>query len=153
MRVNQYTDIPLSLYIASEDTTNTDDEYLPKWVDRNQAEKENVARILVPEAKIDNLQQNSKEITFNYSSPKEVKLTLNHMYFPGIEFFIDTQKFNINKSGSGSIEASVPAGVHAARLLYRSTDIMNYGNLITILSALILLVLCMRISKHTKKSI
>lgn len=145
MRVNQYTDIPLSLYVVSETTTNTDDEYLPTYVSREATKRENIERIHSDvQVKIEQLAQTSREISFTYDAGRPAELTMHHMFFPGMIFFVDGKTLEINKNDSGAIRVQVPSGLHEASLIYKSTSVMKLGNLVTFASIIILGVTCMR---------
>ncbi len=136
LRVNQYTDIPLSLYIVSERTTNTDDEYLPTWVSRETANRENAERIR-GELGVENLSQNSREITFNYVAAVPTDTLFHHMYFPGMNLLVDNISVSIEESENGIIKSVLPAGRHAAKLVYIPTLIMNIGNIISLASFIV----------------
>lgn len=137
MRVNQYTDIPMSLYIASELTTNTDDEYLPKWVSREYAKKE-IPLVNLNFDTVKNMQTDSHSISFTYASDKEVKNTeIHHMYFPGWNYKVDGKNQPVAKSGNGGMMIDLPQGNHEVVLRFSPTAIMRIGEIITTISIVI----------------
>lgn len=154
LRVNQYIDIPVSTYLFSEITTNTDDEYLPSWVDRWFARKE-LPRIAAVSASISNLQQTSNKITFisNENQPEQVQI--HYMFFPGQKAFIDEKESPISKSKQGAILVHLPAGEHRVRIQFFPTPIMRLGELVTYLSlgTMITLLAIERLSVRRRKMI
>ncbi len=133
LRVNQYTDIPISTYLFSEITTNTDDEYLPVWVDRWFARKE-FPRVAASFASITNIKQTSNTITFTSRGQQPELAQVHHMFFPGQKVFIDGKKSPISKSKQGAILVNLPAGEHTVRIQFSPTPIMRFGELVTYLS-------------------
>ena len=136
VRVNQYTDIPLSLYIDSELTTNTDDEYLPKWVSREYAKKKQPL-ITNQDITMTNLTRNSKEIIFDINSQKQTELQISQMWFPGWQALVNGEKIDIGKSSFGGMTINVPQGKSHINLEYGSSEIMNIGNILTIISLMV----------------
>ncbi|RJR30225.1 hypothetical protein C4564_00555 [Candidatus Microgenomates bacterium] len=139
-RVNEYTDIPLSLYVVSETTTNTDDEYLPKWVDRQEVRKENQP-LLLGKADFDNLEQDSMRISFAYSSKEQTSINIRHMNFPGWRATIDGVHTDIERSDFGGMRLLVPQGTHQVLLEFQQTPVMMAGNGLTLLSLLFLILI------------
>lgn len=147
IRVNQYTDIPLSLYLSSELTTNTDDEYLPKWVDRIYARDEKIKLISDSNLVLNNLLQTSKEISFSYVLPESAEINIHHMYFPEIQAFLDGYNISITKNDKGGVKIYLIKGNHDVRLLYRPTIFMRVSEIITLICVSIIIVLLLKINK------
>ncbi|MEK7166698.1 MAG: glycosyltransferase family 39 protein [Patescibacteria group bacterium] len=143
LRVNQYTDIPLSLYIDSEITTNTDDEYLPVWVNRNYAKTER-KEFISSHINSSQFKQLSNVIEFSYTSPKDSKEGINQMYFPGWVYYSDGVKQALNKDSWGAIVIPVFAGFHKAKLVFEQTSVMRYGEYISIVCIFITMLLIIR---------
>src|SRR3989344_1523294 len=153
MRVNQYTDIPLSLYVASELTTNTDDEYLPKWVSRQKV-KEEKPRIQMDDAKVQLNKQTSNAIWFSYETTKSTTAYIHHMYFPQWKAFIKGTATHDNdqvmvptRAGEGGMELDLPSDKRSVILLYQPPLIMTIGNLITVIYWIILIGIFIKLSK------
>lgn len=148
-KVNQYTDIPLSLYVESETTTNTDDEYLPKWVNREQTKK---AHPLVTfSGTIENKQQTSDSISFDYVSNINELAKIHHMYFPGWFGYIDGNSVLLNKSDYGGIEIELPQGRHHVALSFQPTIPMRIGELFTLIALFSCILLVYKEYKYHKK--
>lgn len=146
IRVNQYTDVPLSLYIASETTTNTYAEYLPKWatIDINQ---ENLP-LFVPNADIELLKEerDTKEIRLHTRSHVPAQITLNYLYFPGQTVYLNGKKSEFS-FGDGRIVFSLPQGENQVRVAFEPTSIMRLGDSITLVTLFTFLLLSLRRSK------
>ncbi len=137
-RVNQYTDIPLSLYVASETTTNTDDEYLPKWVDRAYAKKENMPLIDSNEIQLKNIIRKTNRIFVDYHADKNSTINIFVMYFPGWNVQIDDVKLPVTKGDKGNIKLDLPSGNHQLEFKYIPTPIMRMGELVSLMSIFII---------------
>ncbi len=136
LQVNQYTDIPLSLYVDSELSTNTDDEYLPKWVDRTYA-RQVIPLVNGDGIKVSDLTQNSQAIEFSYTSSVANSAAIHHMYFPGFIYLLDQKQLPLSKSGPGGISIQLPQGIHQVYLRFKPTTIMRVGEFITFISLIV----------------
>ncbi len=132
VRVNQYTDIPLSLYLDSELTSNTDDEYLPEWVNREYARGNHdlVENKLI---QVKNIKLNSHIINFEYSATVDSTTDIFHMYFPGWVAFRDATNIPIQKNDKGGISINLIKGNHLQLLKYVGTPVMKIANLISVI--------------------
>lgn len=144
-RVNQYTEIPLSLYIASETTTNTDDEYLPQWVSREQTKKEHP--LIQIDGTILSKNQTTNSLLFEYEALKNQSVKVHHMYFPGWKGFLDNQPLLVNKSDYGGMQLNLLEGKHIVSLKYQPTSIMKIGEIITLISGLVCVILLLKKTK------
>lgn len=141
LRVNQYTNIPLSLYLSSEDTTNTYDEYLPKIARSDQAESsknggkiENDKNII-----IDSQVSTVNSISFKYSSDQLSDFKINLFYFPGWEVYIDNYQEDLKYTDEGLIQFQGPGGHHAVVIKYSGTQLMKTARLLSFLTLIILI--------------
>jgi hypothetical protein len=139
IRVNQYTDIPLSLYIDSELSTNTDDEYLPKWVNRQYA-KEKQELVKIDQGVSSELKQTTNVIKFTYAATGTTTAEIHHMYFPGWTAKLDQKELVVIKNNNGGMNLSLPSGEHQVELTYKPTMIMRIGEIVTAISLIILVV-------------
>jgi hypothetical protein len=120
MRVNQYTNIPLSLYIDSELTTNTDDEYLPRGVDRGFSRKKEPV-VLNKAVVIKDVRIRTNRISFNYSAEKDEKTDIFHLYFPGWIAWVDGQMIAVNRGTQGNIQLDLLRGNHEVNIFLKET--------------------------------
>lgn len=140
LRVNQYTEIPLSLYLASENTTNTYDEYLPQWVNSEEIKKLNLGgKIISNNSQITGVENKTSSLAFNYKSGQAEDFTIHLFYFPGWEAFIDSKKIEIKKNNLGLINFSAPEGTHRVFINYTGTNLTKISNFLSLLTILILI--------------
>lgn len=137
LRVNTYTNIPLELYIASEITTNSFHEYLPKTADIKIFIEENQL-ILPKDSKIINFSQNTTTLSISVLFPEEKDATIRHLSFPGINLYLDGQKKEVNTDQLGRIKLTVPRGIHTIKAKFEETPLIRVSKLITIASIFIL---------------
>lgn len=142
LNVNQYTDIPLSLYIDSETTTNTYAEYLPVWsnVDINKKP----AQLIDPQegVTIDPVWRNSRMVQFRASTTVPVTLTLNYLDFPGQTVYLNDEPIRHDRTGDGRITFPVSPGMHQVRVVYEQSRLMKISNSISLASIAVLLYYC-----------
>lgn len=144
LRVNTYADIPLELYVASEITTNSFHEYLPKTADVKIFSEEN--RLILPaNIEVADFGQNTTTFSILAFFPEDIDAAIRHLSFPGINLYLDGQRKEINRDDLGRIKLNVPKGVHRIVVRFEETVLIKASKLITIASIFILFFL-------TKKS-
>lgn len=133
LRVNTYTDIPQGLYIASEITTNSFHEYLPKTADIKIFIEEN--HIILPkDIKIINFVQNTVLSSISALFTEEREVVIRQLSFPGISLYLDGRKKEINTDQLGRIKLTIPKGIHTITAKFEETLLIKVGKLITIAS-------------------
>lgn len=137
-RVNEYTDIPLSLYIASETTTNTYNEYLPKWAGVDIG-KENLPLVDSQEISAHNIERNSYKISFDVTLESHQDVKVNYLYFPDQTVFVDNQQTPFEYKSDGRIVVPVGQGTHQIKIVYNQTPLMKLTNGISLISLLLFL--------------
>lgn len=138
--VNQYTDLPLSLYLDSETTTNTYAEYLPNWVKININKKPN-SIIDNQDIQITNIQKNSKTLEFIIKAPSPEELRVNYLYFPGQVAHLNGKETAIDHSQDGRIYLSVPEGVSNIKISFEGDSLTKSANLVSVFSLISLVFL------------
>jgi len=137
IRVNQYTFIPLSTYVSSEATTNLIDEYLPKWIERDEFRKirKDESRLLAksPEIKFSEPIIKTNSLEFSYKASREEKITVNIIYFPDFKVFLDGKFYLMAREEGGVIKFLVPAGEHRVFVKYEDSWAGKLGNGLTVL--------------------
>ncbi|MBI4058886.1 hypothetical protein HY404_01445 [Candidatus Microgenomates bacterium] len=150
LRVNMYTNIPVSLYVASETTTNSYHEYLPKTADLGLF-SEKIIRVLPQNSAIENFKQNSKELSLKISLTREDNITLGHFSFPGLNLYVDEIKTIYDSEERGRIKFPLTAGNYFIQLKFEDTPLIKISKLVTIGSLLYLLFLAFK-NIYGKKS-
>ncbi len=154
LNVNQYTDIPLSLYIDSETTTNTYAEYLPVWsnVDANKKP----LHLVDPQEAITiaDVWRNSKIVQFRADVRSPAMLTLNYLDFPGQTVYMDDVRVEHGRNGEGKITFPVAAGRYQVRIVYEQSRLMKISNSISLASIAAMLYYCwfLPAPSHSKKN-
>lgn len=151
LRVNTYTNIPIELYIASETTTNSFHEYLPKTADTKIFREEN--QILLPkDIKIIDSSQNTTTLLISALFDREKEAVIRHLSFPGINLYLDGQKKEINTDRLGRIKLTVPEGIHTITARFKETPLIRTSKLITIASIFIFFFLLKKTYAEKKKT-
>jgi len=136
LRVNEYTFIPLDLYVASEQTSNTYDEYLPSWADKSYFMKENRDFLQSSEEELDKkitMLKNASSIKiFTYAFDHESHASVDLLYFPGWKVMIDKNEKNYTRDGLGRISLYLPKGEHTVSIEYAGTLLMAIGKIISV---------------------
>lgn len=142
LRVNEYTHIPLELYLLSEDTTNTYDEYLPKWSDSSFLEKAKLGGQIISSKDIglDKITKTINTLSFNYTSEVPSEIKINILYFPGWQLTVSGKNQEIKPAEGGVISFAAPSGNHSVMLRYKGTQIAIISQIITTISLLFILV-------------
>lgn len=145
LRVNQYTDLPLDLYIVSEQTSNTHDEYAPKWADRKYLKEEKRPLVIpetsVPLTEMEVIISTTTRKEFSYTASQSGELSVNLLSFPGWEAFIDGGKTDTSYDRYGLVRLWVPEDKHHVSLVYVDTPVMRLGKLASLLAVVSVLVL------------
>lgn len=145
LRVNQYTQIPLSLYLASERTSNTYDEYLPKWANGDEAKEQKKGVLLSTKdgTEFPPSSFNINNVSYDYNNSKETVVVVHLFYFPGMTVTIDNKKVESTVTNSGLVSFPVSSGKHTISVKYSGTataKIGKYLSLVSLLSMFILLI-------------
>lgn len=130
-----------SYYSTNEASTTVKNEYLPTWV-KNNPSKHYKDKAEIIDGKIYSLVVRPNSIVFDATSPKPTKITINTIYFPGWKVFIDSNNSVINYNNEkGLIKFDMPAGIHRISAYFLETPIRLGSDIVSAVSALILLVI------------
>jgi uncharacterized membrane protein len=131
---------PESFYTTNEATTTVKDEYMPVWVkEKPTSRPAQKVEIISGRGKIENLNYNSRKISFTVFAEEEVKVQINTIYFPGWYLKVDNQpftKFEINDP-KGVINFVVSSGNHQVFTYFGETEIRALADLISLGSLII----------------
>lgn len=135
LRINQPLDWPVSFYLDLERTTNSFDEYTPKWVRSEQVEKRKPKiEFSVNEVEFKINKNTSNQLEFTASAKEEGIVKINTIYYPGWEVFIDGVATKIIYKNSGFIEFPLKSGRYNILARFKDTRLRKISNLITIAS-------------------
>ncbi len=145
---NEYFDKGEGYYSTNMATTTVQDEYMPLWVKQKPLRRpDKKVEIIEGRGNVKDIIYKDKKISFSADNAKNSLIQVNTIYWPGWNAFIDGKKTDIRYNNSGGvIQFSIPSGKHTVEVVFSETPIRIFGDFITILSLLILIVI---ISKKT----
>lgn len=148
LRVNEYTNFPTSLYVESEPTTNSYDEYLPKGVNLPQTGAQ-ANFIAHPDVKVFNVKQNTKELSFLADIPQDAQISVRQFAFPGVNLYVDGTPARYDKDSLGRVRFAARAGEHNIEVRFEETPLMVFSKFVS-LTALTLIALTFFIKNEKK---
>ncbi len=143
INVNKYTDLPIKLYVDSEFTTNTFNEYLPKVADFDLVKY----REVTPEnefVKVLNTLPNSRQILYELEATKEASFSAHQFYFPGQISYLDGKKVDARVDKKGRINLDIEPGRHSLKIQFEKTEVIIFSQLLSLLGVGLLIYLCYR---------
>lgn len=139
LRVNMYTDIPLSLYIASELTTNSYHEYLPKQASLELFSQDSNYIVLPKNIETTNFKQNTKQLSFSINLLDRQDIAIKHFAFPGILTYVNGQKVDHQIDDLGRIKLFATKGNHDIIIRFEETKVILLGKILTFVGGLSLI--------------
>ncbi len=140
VRVNLYTDIPISLYVASEITTNSYNEYLPLGADPALLNKPHIV-VDPTELSVSNFEQNERMMSFVLDTPKLMRVSVGQFSFPGQTVYLDGKITQFTADERGRVNLEVPKGSHKILVRFENTPIINISILLTAIGIIMSLLL------------
>jgi len=121
-------------------TTATSNELLPVWAPKERPEEISLENTFECQSFQCRTKTNFKE---------ETDIIFRKFYFPGWQGFVDNQKISVqSQDKTGLIKITVPAGHHNVLLKLGQTKTEKWGNFISLLSLMILLILRFKYYHH-----
>jgi Tfp pilus assembly protein PilV len=141
-----------SFYTTNEATTTVQNEYMPKWVKQIPTTRAS-SKIETSQAIISNLIIKSNSIAFTSKSTTSAEIKINTIYFPGWMAQVDDKNTTINYNNpSGIMELTIPKGTHTISLKFEETLVRLIGNLISIQSFIIILIIHLLLRRIERQS-
>lgn len=142
LRVNKYVFYPDSFYTENKGTTNSFNEYTPRWAVSSlpKIEKWEGERIVVEEEKASFKMEERKSnlMTFTLDNKESVDVNINILYHPGWQVTVDDQKKDINYQAEGLIRLEgIDPGKHEVMVVFKETLFNKVANLISLTSLLL----------------
>lgn len=136
LKVNQYTSFSDSYYQKHPSTSNSFDEYRPRWVTPEYLPQRKEAMVTeTGEAKIETQEVRSNRQKFQVEAKKKSLLRLNTIYYPGWRLFVDGEEKEIEIAPStGLVQFSLPAGNHEVMFKFGRTWDRMIGEIISLFS-------------------
>lgn len=141
LRVNEYFEYPDSRLETYTGTSNSDNEYRPKWDDGG------IVNNILPEASISQgegelkiIKSKSNLLELAVRADKDIRLDVNILYFPGWKIFIDGRENKFKYAGEkGIMRIDIGKGYHMLEAKFSEPLVAKVGDFITIISFIILI--------------
>lgn len=122
-------------YTTNEATTTVADEYLPVWLKKPPTSRPpKKVEIITGEGKIENLQTQSKRVSFKTQGQTPLTVRVNTVYFPGWQAFLNEKKIPINYQDEGLMKFNLPQGTTKVRVKFGETPIRLLADFISLIS-------------------
>lgn len=132
-RINQSLDWSIPFYLKLEKTTNSFDEYTPKWVNSKTTEKRNQdIDFIKGSGDVGLLKKTTNKNVYEISSSNDIKIRLNTIYYPGWTVELDKNKIDVLPDSEGLMTLSIKKGKHFLNLEFTETPLRKLSNLITL---------------------
>lgn len=146
LRVNKYISYPDEKLTQYRGTSNSDNEYKPKW------DNTGITITMRPEAQISQgvgelklIRSKSNLLDLAVKAEENIRLDVNTLYFPGWNVSIDGQPAALKYSGEGGImRVDIPAGNHLLEAKYQETALAKIANMISLGSVAMLFIIGFR---------
>lgn len=139
LRINQVLDWPQEFYLKLERTTNTYDEYTPKWASIDVSKKpEDIIEFSDTKSQINVITEKTNLLAFSIDASEKGKARINKIYYPGLVLTRNDQLEDFQyKNSGGLIEFTVPKGFNSYKLVFKNTFLRTIANVISLLSVII----------------
>lgn len=119
-------------------------EFIPRTVKKILLKPpQHVVDVISGSPVISTIDRRSNHLIFESQSSTESEVLVNIFYFPGWMALIDGKRTDIELDDMGRMRLVVPQGVHKVVFAFIETDTRKIARMITIISSLILLSLCL----------
>lgn len=150
LHINQTLPWNLDFILKLEKTTNTYDEYIPKWV-KSELVKEAAPIVEASDLKstfsID--KKTSNVLNLSVNSPQGGDLLINTIYYPGWDAKINGVKSKIYYD-NGLIRLLLPKGDSKVELRFKETPLRIFSDIISILSIIIMIIGLIKFKKISR---
>jgi len=133
-----FIDRPDNYYLTNEATTTSSQELMPLWV--KDLPQSRFKDKIETSGKVTNLFYTSKLITFNLNLNKNELISVNQIYYPGWEVYVNSEKKQIiYKNKKGIMEVSLQKGLSQVSIMFKETKMRALSNSISIFANILLL--------------
>jgi len=147
-----YTAKGEGFYVTNEATTTVQDEYMPLWVQHKPTTRPQ-EKVVIKDGsgQIANIVSTNKKVSFTFAAKEKSVVTINTIYWPGWEIFVDNNRTNFSYNNPiGVMQFTVQQGTHAVVGVFHETAIRLISDLISLLAFIVLLGIAFQAKK--KKS-
>lgn len=141
LRVNEYFNYPDARLKTYAGTSNSDNEYRPKWDDGG------IVNSILPEASVFQgrgelkiVKSKSNLLELAVKAEENIRLDINILYFPGWNIFVDGKESKFKYAGEkGIMRIDLEKGYHMVEAKFSEPPLGAAGDFITIISFIILI--------------
>ena len=143
-RINQSLPWDLPFFLSLEKTTNSFDEYTPRWVREELIREKAPVWEFEGKLKADILTDKSNLWQADIITDRPGDFRLNKIYYPGWEISVNNKAAKINYEDRGLLEIKLPGGKSSVSAKFSATPLRRISDLMTVLSIIITGVLLFR---------
>ena len=137
LRINQTLDWSVPFFLKLEKTTNSFDEYSPKWSDPHYV-KENAPKIAGSDRfTYEFISQKNSLYELKVKVNRSGRLNLNILYYPGWSAYVNGKKVKIDYEEKGLIEIPFEPGNYNLLVKFEKTPLRNTADFLTLASLLL----------------
>ena len=142
LRANEYFDYSDTRLETYSGTSNSDNEYRPKWDDGG------IVNSILPEASISKgngelkvVSSKSNLLELAVEAEEDIRLDVNILYFPGWKIFVDGKENKFKYTGEkGIIRVDLGKGYHMVEARFSEPLLAAVGDFISVTSFIILII-------------
>ena len=135
LRINQILDWQLPFYLQLEKTTNSYDEYTPKWVRNEMVEKpRQKVEFLDGSAEINIIKNKSNYLDFELNTKEKGKVRINTVYYPGWQIQVNNRPVIIDYNQNGLMEFAVDKGRSKIIVKLTETSLRLVSDILTLVT-------------------
>lgn len=121
-----------SFYTTNQATTTSSNEFMPLWV-KKQPDKSFNQKVEIETGTVKNLSYNSRKISFSLDLPRNEKVRINTIYYPGWNFKSDNVAIPINYSNlEGLIDLNINKGSHTITGMFTETPLRLFSDIVSV---------------------
>jgi hypothetical protein len=140
-RINQSQDWPLEFYLKLDNTTNSFDEYKPRWVEAQMVKKpKDKLQIMQGTADITINKNKSNLLDFTLSASASGRIRINTVYYPGWSMKMDGREKQM-ETHNGLMETVFEAGKYNYKVSFADTPLRVMSNIISVTTVMVVVFL------------
>lgn len=137
----EYFDKGEGYYYTNDATTTVKDEYMPLWVkEKSYQRPEKKVELISGKGTIEIISSTNKQLVVKIKDAKKAVIQINTVFWPGWDAKINGEASEIAYTNpKGVMTVKIPDGNHELILSFNETPIRIFGNILSIVSFLLLL--------------
>ena len=152
IHINQSLDWQVPFFLKLEKTTNSYDEYTPKWATKDKLE--------IPHTPLNFIQGNGKYTllssdTYSLQAAIEIsqsaKIRINTIYFPGWTVAVNQLPQPVDYT-SGFMDVGIPKGSSQLKAQFTQTPLNKFSNILTLIGLLTAVIFIFKKDSRQNKS-